>query len=376
MPRFASMIEQGMQERGHKVDVVTANPYFYNIPLPFSLKKWMGYIDQFILFPFFFRLKLANYPENTLFVFSDHALGPWVSLVANRPHVIHCHDFLAQLSAEGKIKGNKTGFTGRFYQQYIRRGYRKGKFFISVSQKTEKDLLSYLKEKPFISKVVYNGFNRPFHRLNKIKSREFLKQKTNLDLIDGFILHVGGNQWYKNRAGLIEIYSNWRKTSSKQLPLLMVGKKPDSIVLNSYNNSCFKKDIYFLADFDDEEVLHAYSAASLLLFPSLAEGFGWPIIEAMNCGCPVITTSVAPMTEVGGNAAFYIPLKPETEGEIGIWEKICSEMIEKIISFNTDQLEFLHLSGISNCERFNTDKCIDEIEEIYIKTILMNVKEK
>ena len=62
----------------------------------------------------------------------------------------------------------------------------------------------------------------------------------------------------------------------------------------------------------NEALAALYSGAELLLFPSLEEGFGWPIIEAQASGCRVVTTGKAPMTEVGGNAAFYLPIRRTT----------------------------------------------------------------
>src|SRR6478609_376106 len=108
MPRYANMIEKGMTDRGHSVEIWTASPFFFKLPAPSSLKKWMGYIDQFLLFPIQVKSKLKKNTPNTLYVFSDHALGPWIPLVSKKLHVIHCHDFLAQQSALGQISENST----------------------------------------------------------------------------------------------------------------------------------------------------------------------------------------------------------------------------------------------------------------------------
>jgi hypothetical protein len=162
MPRFARMIAAGMRQRGHEVEEWSCPVILGDkVSHPF-FAKWLGYIDQFILFPLFIRRRLKSEPPDTLFVITDQALGPWVPLVADRPHVVHCHDFLAQRSALGEFPENPTGLTGRLYQAYIRRGYRKGRNFISVSKKTQEDLHRFLDKKPTISEVVYNGLNYPF----------------------------------------------------------------------------------------------------------------------------------------------------------------------------------------------------------------------
>jgi glycosyltransferase involved in cell wall biosynthesis len=67
----------------------------------------------------------------------------------------------------------------------------------------------------------------------------------------------------------------------------------------------------------NEDLRALYSTATMMLFPSLQEGFGWPIVEAQACGCPVATSSRSPMDEVGGDAAIYIdPEKPDSAAAI------------------------------------------------------------
>ena len=90
----------------------------------------------------------------------------------------------------------------------------------------------------------------------------------------------------------------------------MIGEEPSNELTNLHQKSIFKEDIHFITNLSDKYINNAYSGAICLLFPSLDEGFGWPIIEAMASGCPVITTNRAPMNEIGGRAAFYINKKP------------------------------------------------------------------
>lgn len=135
MPRFAKMLEDGMKQRGHSVARWSPRPRLFALPSPRALRKWLGYIDQYFLFPIEVRSRIKDTIPDTLFVFADNALGPWVPLVKNRFHVIHCHDFLAQKSALGQISENPTSWTGRLYQKFIRRGYSTGKIsFLSLKK--------------------------------------------------------------------------------------------------------------------------------------------------------------------------------------------------------------------------------------------------
>ncbi len=371
MPRFAAMLSEGMKERGHEVEIWSPQPKFFKLSSIGPLKKWLGYIDQFVVFPSELKKRLKRYPPDTLFVFADHALGPWVPLVKDRNHVIHCHDFLAQRSARKEITENPTGFTGRVYQNFIWRGYSKGKNFISVSNKTDQELLQFLAAEPQLHEVVYNGLNRPFEILDAIEARVLMSKITGLDLSEGYILHIGGNQWYKNRLGVIEVYESWRKLSNNKLPLLMIGKYPALPLEMKKRASEFKDDIIFLADILDEQLQQAYSGARLLLFPSLAEGFGWPIAEAMASGCPVVTTNEAPMTEVAGEAAFLIDRKPEAPQYVISWANEAAQIVNKVISLSPSDLQMVIDAGIKNSMRFDTNNALNSVENIY-KKILNN----
>jgi glycosyltransferase involved in cell wall biosynthesis len=366
MPRYANMIADGMKYRGHHVQIWTPKARFYNLPVKSVFKKWLGYVDQYIVFPLEVKLKLRQCTSDTLFVFADQALGPWVPLVCKRPHVVHCHDFLALNSALGNILENPTSSTGKMYQKFIRKGFSKGKNFISISQKTQQDLHLLHQGNIETSVVCYNGLNRAFEVLDIHLSRTILGKKVLLNLINGYVLHVGGNQFYKNRKGLIEIYTAWRSNSTDSLPLLLVGSAPSEELEAVYQNSAFKKDIHFIIGLPDAFINEAYSGASCLLFPSLDEGFGWPIAEAMACGCLVITTEEAPMTEVTGNADFFlIPKRPFDELLVRDWAFNASQQISKIVQLSDEQKKVCLDAGFESIKRFDTNLSLNKIEKIY-----------
>jgi glycosyltransferase involved in cell wall biosynthesis len=102
----------------------------------------------------------------------------------------------------------------------------------------------------------------------------------------------------------------------------------------------------------NEELEALYSNALALIFPSLEEGFGWPIAEAQACGCPVATTNRPPMTEVAGNAAiFFDPAHP----------KEAAEAIRQGLS----NRKSLIAAGLENVQRFEESKIIEEYRRFY-----------
>jgi glycosyltransferase involved in cell wall biosynthesis len=371
MPRFANMLAEGMKQRGHQVELWSPSPVFYRLPGSRVIKKWLGYIDQFIIFPFAVRRRLQTVSHDTLFIFTDQALGPWVPLVADRFHVIHCHDFLAQQSALGEVPENPTSWTGRQYQRLIRSGYTKGKNFISVSFKTKAELHRFLHSVPQRSEVVYNGLNQQFEPADPVKARTYVTENTGIPLKAGYILHVGGNQWYKNREGAVEIYNAWRTRGQQVLPLLLIGETPDYALSEKVSMSKYKSDIHALAGISDKILRAAYAGASVFLFPSKAEGFGWPIAEAMASGCPVITTNEAPMTEVAGNAGFLIPRRPLEKSKIEAWAFEAAKCVDQVLKLSDEERKKVVEAGLQNAKRFDTQMALDRIEEIY-KNILQH----
>jgi len=374
MPRYTGYLMNGMQARGHTVQLWSPEAHVYNWPAPAAAKKWLGYADQYLVFPQTVKQRMKRLPKDTLFVLTDHALGPYVPLVANRPHVVHCHDFLAQRSALGELPENPPSWTGRRYQQFIRRGFTQGRHFISISAATQHDLHRLLGHEPLASEVVYNGL-LPTHspNLDPIQPNHKLQRdELSIDLSKGFLLHVGGNQWYKNRLGVVKLYEAWRAQSPANLPLVLAGTAPTQSLLAYCNQSSVRPDIHFLTNASDALVNRLYQTATVLLFPSLAEGFGWPIIEAMALGCLVVTTDAAPMTEVAGGAAFLIP-RLASDQAIDDWAASAAEQINHIVGLTASERAAAVAAGHLNVRRFNPDMQLDKIERFYERIVSATV---
>ncbi|WP_149304357.1 glycosyltransferase [Pareuzebyella sediminis] len=366
MPRFAHYLASGMKGQGHDVEIWRPRPVLSKIPVTGIMKKWLGYIDQYVIFSIWLFFKTNFTTDKRLYIVSDQALGLWVPLIRNKAHLIHCHDFLALKSAKGQISDNKVGLTGKIYQKLILKGFSKGENFVSVSKNTQRELSDILHKNATINTYVYNGINALFQVGDTLKARKELGNQIGFSLDKGYILHVGGNQFYKNRKGVIKIYSKWRETSNLELPLVLIGTPPNTEVFRVQNESKFRSDIIFCPGLEDEMVKFAYQGASLFLFPSLAEGFGWPIAEAMACGCPVITTNEAPMNEVGGKAALYIKNTKEFD-TIDAWARKASDEVELFFKKSPQEIDYIKQEGLENVKRFDSAKTISRLHEFYLE---------
>lgn len=365
MPRFARMIGDAMKDKGHQIEYWSPRDRCHRMLESTRLAKWAGYVDQYIIFPLEVRWRLRSQAARTLYVFCDQALGPWVPLVHQHPHVVHAHDLLALRSALGLIAENPTSFTGQLYQRYIRRGFRKAAHFISVSQRTRRDLAEFGSVRGQTSEVVYNGLNYPYQRMEQPQAIDTLRQAGVQADARGHLLHIGGGQWYKNTAGVIRLYAHYAARHADPLPLLMVSPEPGSAeVLEALATVPSQGKVSFKQGLDNEAIQAAYSLAQVFLFPSLAEGFGWPIIEAQACGCPVITTDDAPMNEIGGPLAHYLPLL-QPGMDKNAWAQSGATVIDELIATGTASDSELIKRRIEWAAQFTRQQAIDAYERIY-----------
>lgn len=349
MQRFAAALEAGLVERGQVVRVVKPGVVLGRLVGDRSrLRKWLGYIDKLILFP----RKLSRLAEWADVVhICDHSNAPYTTSVRGRPVVVTCHDLLAIRSALDELEENPTGWTGRFYQRLIRVGLRKSPVIICVSESTRADVARLVHGRQQTLCVVHNGLNYPYSPMSREDSERHIRL---LGLASGkYLLHVGGNHWYKNRMGVLRIFRELiRRPDMRDLNLILAGE-PCAAEMSVYiaDNELGAR-VMVLSGITNEQLRALYSAAAGLLFPSLHEGFGWPIIEAHACGCPVFTTNRPPMTEVGGVSAIYI----DPENSVDAAVRIAAAL---------DAKEGGGDLALKNAARFTHSRMIEEYISVY-----------
>lgn len=358
MQRFARLLQQGLSDAGHQVTTIRPQARVGALkPSVTGFGKWLGYIDKFVLFPW--ELKRQIQDADVVHI-CDHSNAFYVSHLANTPHVVTCNDLLGIRSALGEIPENPTGWTGKQLQKMILKGLNRAQRIACISEQTRQDLLRISSRSSDRTTTIYMGLNYPYSPMKPEAARQILEQLgANCDR--PFILHVGGNQWYKNRPGVVSIFAHLvRELGRDEFSLFFVGK-----VLGDKENALIER--YDLSDrvqkfinVSNEELRAFYSLATALLFPSLQEGFGWPIVEAQVCGCPVFTSNIAPMTEVGGNAAIYVDPKD-------------SQGAAEIVAASLDSLDEYIPLGLDNAAKFQPASMIQSYVALYEKVIAETV---
>ncbi|MDM0001570.1 glycosyltransferase family 1 protein [Variovorax sp. J22P240] len=270
--------------------------------------KWLGYVDKFILF----LPSLAGHVRWADVVHvADHSNGMYIPRVKAKPNVITCHDVIAVQAAKGLVDGWNVGWTGRLFQRLIVNGMASADLVACVSEMTRREVLAmgFADERKVTT--VLNGLNDDFAPVAPDEAQR-LVNRLGISVQDRFLLHVGWDLDRKNRRGVLEAFIalQERAAAAGVAPvmdrLLFVGPElsPESAKLAQEHGVADK--IKTVHKISHEELRAIYSSATALLFPSLQEGFGWPIIEAQACGCPVFTSDLAPMNEIGGEGAVYL----------------------------------------------------------------------
>jgi len=324
MTRYAEMLKKLLAESGCHVEIIRPEPFLGRLKRSSrGLGKWLGYIDKYILFPISLRtyvrqrrraLKLvtSGSKEETFLVhICDQSNAVYTRWLNDVPHLVTCHDVMAIQSARGLIPGLKTGWTGQLLQGWIFSGLRNAAYIICDTRETRQDLLALAPELESRSTTIEIPLNYPYVPMPKDQA---IAQLSTLDDTfkpgtDQFLFHVGGNQWYKNREGVIHVYARLCSTfpdlvRSHSLKLVLAGKPPTSAMQRLVEEEKLSGKVVLLTSVSDQQLCALYSLAEVLVYPSLKEGFGWPIIEAQACGCPVVTSDRPPMNRLAGPAAL------------------------------------------------------------------------
>jgi len=203
------------------------------------------------------------------------------------------------------------------------------KKILTISMASKNDIINEYGVASEKIEVVYPGV-KEIPKNMKHKDMDELNGRFNIN--KEYILFVGTLQPRKNITKLIEAYSKL----DTNVGLVVVGKKGWQYdeILDAPNKFEVKDRVIFIHDATDEELPSLYKNAKFFILPSLYEGFGLPVLEAMQYGCPIITSNVSSLPEAGGDAALYID--PENVEDIKDKmqkllddEKLRTELIEK-----------------------------------------------
>jgi len=216
-----------------------------------------------------------------------------------------------------------------FINKKIVRSINKADKVITISENAKKEIISHYKVDPGKVEVVYLGCREDIKKIESGTILNNIKKKYKIN--KEYILYFGTLEPRKNINKLIEAYDLIPKKIRENYILVIAGGK------GWYYDEIFKlveqrglsNDIIFTGYLPGEDVAPIYSAASLFVFPSFYEGFGLPILEAMNCGVPVVTSDTSSLPEIGGKAVLYFNPNDKNEMMEKIKEVLSSDDLRK-----------------------------------------------
>jgi glycosyltransferase involved in cell wall biosynthesis len=266
---------------------------------------------------------------------------------------VTCHDLLAVRGGLGEDTDCPATFTGRLLQKWILRGLGQAEAIACDSRATASDANRLLGQRDsHWLKVISLGLNFEYKRISPDLATERLKRIESLDLTRPFVIHVGSNLRRKNRDGVLRIVAGVKEQWNGQV--VFAGERL-SRDLKRYAAEIGVADRVVEVPGPDDELLEAlYNKALALIYPSRFEGFGWPIIEAQACGCPVICATGEPLPEVAGDAGLFHPV----EDEAGFSRDL-------LLLTNPDERARWSARSLINARRFSTSEMVDQYVTIY-----------
>lgn len=231
--------------------------------------------------------------------------------------------------------------------------------FLTISSSSKSDIINYTGLHPDKIDVSLLGVSKKFTKLNRSRTK-YIKAIVNNN---HYILNVGKIKRTKNIHNIINAFYLLKKTHP-DLKLIFTGQLTQDnygkeLMQLMQTNNIYAKDIIFLDYVNEKKLVELYSFASCFCMPSLGEGFGLPLLEAMACGIPTITSCISAMPQVAGDAALFCDPFDITD---------ISKQIQKVLQ--SDRLrKRLIKSGYQRTNKLTWDSSVEELRSIFLTQI-------
>ncbi len=353
MLRYAQMLFRQLSIRGHKVALTQPPVVWGRLGRSQSgLRKWLGYVDKFILFPGALRKIVQSSPSGTVFHVCDHSNAMYGSVLGSRPRLVTCHDLLAVRGALGDPAAMcRSSKTGVVLQRWILGSLSAFPVVACVSEATRDDLQRLVKNKIKACPVIPNPLNGNFQPLERADALNALEGRFPAIVDRPFLLHVGSSQPRKNRAYLARMLAIAPRREAR---IVFAGEAATDEERRIFRETGLEDRLIEYPCPSHLELLALYSLARALVFPSWSEGFGWPVIEAQACGCPVICSKLSSLPEVAGGGALLIDPGSPRSGADALQE----------LSNPTARTNLVR-KGFENIQRFETAGVLAAYESAY-----------
>jgi len=239
----------------------------------------------------------------------------------------------------------------KIYHQKFKYACAEADTIIAISEQTKTDIVNFLEVPDKKIEVVYQGCNPVFYE--KEADTKLIEVSQKYDLPEKYLLFLGTVEKRKNAKFIIETIKQHNITT----PLVIVGKKTDYQleVQNYIKSNNLEEQVFIHNNVPFEDLPALYQQASIFVYPSIFEGFGIPILEALNSGVPVITTKGGCFSEAGGMSTLYV--SPENHDEL-------AQAIQQIMQDKSQQKKMTS-DGLKYALKFREDKVSENLLAVY-----------
>lgn len=267
--------------------------------------------------------------------------------------VVTVHDLAYMIYPE-----TTSGKIYRHHSKWVPYSVKKADRVIADSYQTQRDLIRLLnvpEEKIDVVHLAGNPIFRPMH------SNEYEHIYNQYSLPEKYILYVGTVEPRKNLITLIKAFSQMKRQSGAKEKLVIVGAKgwKYSPIFKLIKELKVENEIIFTGYVNDKDLVAIYNGASCFILPSIYEGFGLPILEAMQCGIPVIGSNVSSIPEVIGDAGLLVNPMDVNQWSESIGEAITNPLLH----------EELKIKSLERAKLFTWEKVTNQTIDVYYKAL-------
>ena len=291
------LLELPSIDKSNKYFLFTYQKLKYNLDFYSLVPTFKSFLPQKLFSPFWINFILPFYlkKQKIDIFFSVNQLLP-LTKVRNTKYILVLHDVIYKVD---------KSFHPFIYRKYLKFftyfAIKSADVIITVSDYSKKDILRYYKLSPEKIKVVYEAADKEFKDLNlSLEAKSNIRKK--FELPEHTILYVGMIENRKNIIGILNIADEVYK-KYPEVKFLLIGKigYGGKKILTELSK---RKNVIHLKNVDDNTLKHIYNIAYLFLFPSFYEGFGFPPLEAMQSGLPVLASNTTSLKEILDSSAI------------------------------------------------------------------------
>lgn len=318
-----------------------------SIVLPGPLRLPQQYVARYVFYP----LRLRRESRRAALVhILDHSYAHLRLSARRTPAVVTVHDLMPVI----ELRSEREGWEARLRHRALRRSLRalrRAERYIVGTAWLKAELATWLGDDARI-RVVPFGVDRSFF-IESPGGRELARQRWHIPEDALVVLHVGSTVERKNVPLVIETLARLR--SQADAHLLQVGGRLTAAQEDLATRLGVRPYVRVVASADETTLRRAYRAADVLLFPSLYEGFGYPVLEAFASGLPVVTSGAGGLREVGGEATVVVERRD------------AGSFVEAILALgeDEDQRDLLIERGRVRARVFNWQKTAEKTAEVY-----------